>query len=177
MKNKILSILIIVMCTVTGSCKLGSSDNENDKSKQHRSKPGSNRVTDILEYKIKEEHHQNDSLDLTFEKIILEKIAPSEYQLKVDVSTAPSKVQFHGNYYIILAIYPEDDDIDLLAPERKKHGFESFSAKIEKDKESNLFVMRKIQTEIEFARAITLTVMEYRNNRKTMVIVMQNVAL
>lgn len=177
MQKTILSILAIAMCTMAGSCKLPSSKDQVDKPKRHHSKPAADRVTDILEYKIKEEHHQKDSLDLTFKKIILEKIAPFEYELTIEIETEPSKIQFHKEYYIIMAIYPEDDEIGLLAPDRKKYGFESFSAKFVKNKNNELVIKRKVRTKIEFARAITLMVMEYKNNRKSQVLIMQNVII
>lgn len=177
MQKTIVSLLAIVMCSVVGSCKLPSSKDQVDKPKRHHSKPANDRVADILEYKIKEEHYRKDSLDLTFKKIILEKIAPFEYELTIDIETDPSKIQFRKEYYIIMAIYPEDDKTGLLAPDRKKYGFESFSAKIVKNKNDELFIKRKVRTKIEFARAITLTVMEYKNNRKSRTIIMQNVII
>jgi len=135
------------------------------------------KLVDILTYKVKEEQHQKDSLDLTFNYIILEKTAPFEYELKIDMETEPSKIQFYKDYYVIFAIYPEDDKIGLLAPDRKRYGFESFSAKFIKNKNNELVIQRKIKTKIAFARAVTLMVMAYKNNRKSQVLVMQNVPI
>lgn len=174
MTRKILLILIIALCTIAVGCKHPSKDKV-DKSIPFPSKHIADQTTDILKYKIKEERHQKDSLDLTFKKIILEKIASVEYKLTIDMETEPSKIQFHKDYYVIIALYPEDDKIGLLAPDRKKYGFESFSAKFEINQRDELVIKRKLRTKIKFARAITVTVMEYKNNRKSQMVIMQNV--
>lgn len=168
-------ILTIFLCAITISCKRTKSGNRIQEPAGHDSVHTKGEPINILKYKVKEEQHQKDSLDLTFQKVILEKIAPFEYELTIDAETEPSKIPFHNKYYIILGIYPEDDKISLLASERKKYGFESFSARFEKNKSNKLIVRRRVKTKVEFARAITLTVMEYRNNRKSQVLVMQNV--
>lgn len=129
----------------------------------------------LLKYKVKEEIFNKDSLGIDFKAIYLDKIAEEEYKLKVEVEAAQTALKYHENYYVILTLYPLDDEIHLLEKERRKYGFEMFSAKIRKNNFGDLIIGRTIKTRINFARAVTLTIIEYTSKKKSKEIVMQNV--
>ncbi|MBU2948250.1 hypothetical protein [Zobellia uliginosa] len=175
-KNKFLG-LIVFACIIGVSCNRSKPVKEVQEVNRVDSIQMAGKQFDILKYKIKKEQHQKDSLELHFERIVLEPMHESEYKLRIDLKTKPGKIQFYKDYYVIFSIYPNDDELQLVSPERKKYGFESFSAKFELTQNNELRVKREIRTNIEQARAITISIMEYKNNQKSLVLILQNVPL
>ena len=167
----LLSTTILALSFV--SCK---TSNENTVKKEESEKTVIDQDSaNLLKYKVKEEIFNKDSLGINITGIYLEKIAEEEYKLKVKVDAGQNALKYHENYYVILSVYPLDKEIQLLQKERRKHGFEMFSAKIRKNKSGDLLIGRTIKTRINFARAITLTIIEYSSKKKSKEIVLQNV--
>jgi len=163
--------MIIVLAGV--ACK---SNTDNTVKKEASKKTTVNQgPVNLLKYKVKEEVFNNNSLDVDFKAIYLEEIADGEYKLKVEIEAGQNALENHENYYVILSVYPFDEEISLLKKERRKYGFERFSAKIRNNKFGGLLIGRTIKTRINFARAITLTIIEYSSKKKCREIVMQNV--
>lgn len=175
-KNKFLAVIVFA-CTIGGACNRSKTGNQVQEINREDSIKMEGRQVDILRYKVKKEQHQKNSLELHFEKIVLEPMRESEYELRIDFKTKRDKIQFSKDYYVIVSIYPNDDELQLISPERKKYGFESFSAKFELTQNKELRVKREIRTKIEQARAITVSIMEYRNNQKSLVLILQNVPI
>lgn len=132
-------------------------------------------VVDILGYKVKEEFFKKDSLQLIFKNIYLYPLSDNEYKLEVEVNHDNKALNYFADYYIVLAIYPKDNEIHLLDPERQKYKFETFSVKIRKSKNEELIITRKIKTKLNFARAVTVSVMAYKTKQKSMEVVLMNV--
>jgi len=130
---------------------------------------------DILKYKVKQQLFEENSPKINFENVYLNRIKKHNYKLNINVDNSSVAANYHENYYVILSIYPFDDEIGLLKKERQKYGFEMFSAQIRKNPSGALTISRMINTKINFARAITLSVVEYKSKKKSMEIVMQNV--
>lgn len=132
-------------------------------------------AVDILGYKVKQEYFKKDSLQLIFKNIYLYPLSDNEYKLEVKVNNDNKALNYYTDYYIILAIYPKDNEIHLLHPERQKYKFETFSVKIRKSKNDELIITRKIKTKLDFARAVTVSVMAYKTKQKSMEVVLMNV--
>ena len=130
---------------------------------------------DILKYKVKQELLLKDAPEITFENIYLSRKEEHKYKLNINVDNSAAAANYHRNYYVILSIYPFDDEIGLLEQERHKYGFEMFSAEIRENASGGLTISRMINTKINFARAITLSVVDYKSKKRTMEVVMQNV--
>ncbi|MEP2236951.1 MAG: hypothetical protein ABJI22_01245 [Maribacter sp.] len=124
---------------------------------------------------IKEENFKKENLSLFFKKVYLEKEDLNEVSLQIVADCPINNIEFYKNYYIIIAVYPLDKDIQLLSTERIKYGFETFSIKIRKNELNDLIIARKIKTKLNFARAITISVIEYKTKLKIKEIVLQNV--
>ncbi len=131
--------------------------------------------TDLLRFKVKEESFRKDSLSLIFRNIYFEKIDANEFSLKINADFHGKNINDYKNYYIVVAIYPRDNEIQLLSPDRLKYKFESYSAKIGKNEVNDLMIARKIKTKLKFARAITISLFEYKTKLKSQEIVLQNV--
>lgn len=134
-----------------------------------------NKHSDILVYKVKEEFFNQDQLGLTFKNVYLDELSKNKFNLRIETEIDPAAAIYHANYYLILAIYPHDDELHLLEEERRKYRFEMFSIKIRKNKENKLVIGREVKTKIRSARAITISVIAYESKQKSQEIVMQNV--
>lgn len=131
--------------------------------------------SDILTYKVKEEYFNPDQLGLKFQNVYLKQVGKEKFKLTVKAEYDSLALAFHNKYYLILAIYPFDHELDLLDEERRKYGFEMFSVKIRRNEKNQLVIHREVKTKIRAARAITLSVVAYESKEKSLEIVMQNV--
>lgn len=134
-----------------------------------------NVAVDILKYKVKQEILRKDSLQLIFKNIYLYPLSENEYKLQIKVDNGYKALNYYTDYYIIMAIYPKDDEIHLLDTGRQKYKFESFSTKIKKGKNDKLVISRKIKTKLTLARAVTISLMAYKTKQKSMEVVLMNV--
>ena len=134
-----------------------------------------NIAVDILRYKVKQEIFKKDSLQLIFKNIYLYPLSDNEYKLEIKVNSDNKALNYYADYYVIMAIYPKDNEIHLLDSKRQKYKFESFSVKIRKSKNDELIISRKIKTKLNFARAVTVSVMAYKTKLKSMEVVLMNV--
>ena len=130
---------------------------------------------DILRYKVKQEIFRKDSLQLIFKNIYIYHLSDNEYKLQIKVDNGNKALNYYTDYYIIMAIYPKDNEIHLLDPERQKYKFETFSAKIKKGKNDKLVISRKIKTKLNLARAVTISLMAYKTKQKSMEVVLVDV--
>lgn len=169
-KTIVRSIYWLLCCVVLISCaeKKGDKTSAMDSSKEQN--------IDILKYKVKEDIYREDPLDISFNKILLERRAQDTYDLKIDAEIGVFNTNEIDKHYFILSIYPYDKDIHILDEDRRKFGFDMFSMDINYSNEG-LIIGREIHTKIKRARAITLTLMEYKPKRKVKEIVMLNVKL
>ena len=167
--KKILSVAVIVGILVI-SCK--NKKEESSIADQQNTSQLKGPIN-ILKYKVKEENFSEDMPGLRFKTISLEKRDESEYYLDIEVAQSSVDEDDHKSYYVILAIYPFDDEIQLLENERQKYGFETFSVKIKKNDLGKFAINRTIKTRINFARAITVSVLDYETKQKRSEVVMQ----
>ena len=131
--------------------------------------------SDLLRFKVKEESFRKDSLSLIFKNIFFEEVGLSEFDLKINVDYKRENINYHQKYYLVIAIYPRDEDIQLLDDERRRYKFVSYSMKIRTNQMNDLVLARKIKTKLKFARAITISLFEYKTKLKSKEIVLQNV--
>lgn len=130
---------------------------------------------DLLRYLIREDNFKNENNSLVFKNVYFKKQEFNEYSLQIKVENSINNDEFHQNYYMIFAIYPLDKDLKLLSSERIKYGFESYSIKIRKNELNDLIIARRIKTKLDFARAITITILDYKTKIKIKEIVLKNV--
>ena len=134
-----------------------------------------NDTVDILRYKVKREILRKDSLQLIFKNSYLYPLSENEYKLQINVDHDHKALNYYTDYYIIMAIYPKDDEIHLLDTARQRYKFESFSVKIKKDSNNELIISRKIKTKINFARAVTISLMAFKTKQKSIELVLMDV--
>ena len=132
-------------------------------------------VAAIVFYKIKDWFLRTLEKSIGDRNIYFEKIDANEFSLKINTDFHGKNINDYKNYYIVVAIYPRDNEIQLLSPDRLKYKFESYSAKIGKNEVNDLMIARKIKTKLKFARAITISLFEYKTKLKSQEIVLQNV--
>lgn len=130
----------------------------------------------LLSFKVKEDHFKKDGLKLKFNEVNLNLLTDGEYELKIELDSM-TKSEAYKESYLIFSMYPKDDDIEFLHPERKKYKFESYSLKIKKNNNGKLVASRKIITKLNYARAITIVVLSYKTKEKSMEIVMSDINL
>ncbi len=179
-KKHIIAFGILILALMI-SCKneksnVNSKNNSNIEKEIDKELLEENNVAlDILRYKVKQEIFEKDSLQLVFRNIYLYPLLDNEYKLQIKVDNENKALNYYTDYYIIMAIYPKDNEIHLLNPERQKYKFESFSSKIKKSKNDKLIISRKIKTKLNSARAVTVSVMAYKTKQKSMEVVLMNV--
>lgn len=171
----ILTLAIMVSCKNENNNVNAENNSSIEKGRDEELLEENDFAVDILRYKVKQEIFEKDSLQLIFKNIYLYPLSDNEYNLQIKVDNDNKALNYYTDYYIIVAIYPKDNEIKLLAPERQKYKFEAFSTKIKKGKNDKLIISRKIKTKINLARAITVSVMAYKTKQKSMEVVLMNV--
>lgn len=134
-------------------------------------------TTDLIAYKVKDEFFQPDSLNVNIKKVIWKKLAAKEYHLNINADISEKGIKYYQDYYLIFSIYPLDNELYLLPRERQKYKFESFSIKGKLTKGNGIEFKRKVKTNIRLARAITISIIEFKSKQKSSEIVLKNVTL
>lgn len=129
----------------------------------------------LLAYLVKDEIFKRDDLNTTFDGVYLIKRGEGAYELKIETKIEPSSIPLLEKYYILFSIYPFD--IEQLNSERRKYGFESFSLGIKKSKDNRILIKRQLKTNVKSARAITISIVEYKSKQKRRELVLQNTKL
>lgn len=133
-------------------------------------------ASNLLRFMVKEDHFSEEGLKLRFNDISWRLFDEGIYDLKISLDTLEQSIDSKDSY-LLVALYPKDDELEILAAERRKYGFESFSITIGKTKDGKLFANRKIKTKLNYARAITIAIMDYKTKEKSMEIVLSDVNL
>ncbi len=129
----------------------------------------------LLKFKVKEEHFKKEGLKLKFNEVLLNVLSEGEYKLIIELDSLNSSLEAYTESYLVFSIYPKDDDIELLHSKRQKYKFESYSLKIASNKQGKLFASRIIKTKLNYARAITITILNYKTKEKSMEIILRDI--
>ena len=166
------TILILnLICFQLYSCK-------GNTKKSELVKPGGINGIDslnLLRFKVKEDHFKKDGLKLDFTEVYLSSLREHEFELKILFDELNNDSIAYTDNYLIFSIYPKDEDIEMLHSERRKYGFEAYSLKMAIDENGKLSGLRKINTKLNYARAITIGVYNYEPKEKRTEIVLRNV--
>jgi hypothetical protein len=132
---------------------------------------------DILKFKYRVEYFSPDSLGLKFSSIFVRSISDSKYEVKIQAEQDCDSDLFYKKHYLIMGIYPYDKDLSILHSERIKYGFERFDFKLRKNDLGNIETQGIISSGLKKARAVTLSLMEYKTGNKIKEVVMLDVKL
>tara|TARA_R110000868_G_scaffold200827_1_gene448420 strand:+ start:142 stop:690 length:549 start_codon:yes stop_codon:yes gene_type:complete len=173
--------IIIILVPILGlifSCKNEIVEDNKFKNKEITKKVNQNNpdVLDILRFKTNEKSIEDKPI-VSFTSANIKFTKDLDYKFEVKGVSNIDVNKLSSNYYVIINLYPYDDDITLLAENRRKYKFEMFSTKIRKTNDSQeILISRKIDTRVNKVRALIITILRYKDKKKIQEIIMENVA-
>lgn len=173
--SSLLQISTVVLLLL--SCKNIEDDKTNTfQLKENRFLSINKPKVDLQGHLVKLEVHQIDKLGFQFGNLHLSRIENGFYRTEIEAQIDNGVGDLSDEYYLLVSLYPIDDEITLLKEERVKYGFESFSTSINSSLSQKLIIHASMHTKLNKLRAMTVSILD-RNNQKYQVLVFQNLQL
>ncbi|WP_417444249.1 hypothetical protein [Joostella sp.] len=172
MKINYIFLIFLTSVVVLSSCKNKKSfEGSQFKKKENITSRSKDGYLNLLDYQIKAKSSDNKIINPSLEFIKLKLISDNRY--KINIGFRDDFVDSE-NYYIVINVYPQDEDLGLLGKDRRKYGFESFTSKVFK-KDGFVLASREIRTGIIYPRAMTISLTSYSDKKIIKEVVLQNV--